>query len=58
MIDRKHRVCLTATEGGLELHNRLAGLARQPLGHLLEEHSHALGDVGAVEELHRVAVLG
>jgi hypothetical protein len=51
-------VRLTAAEGGLELDDRVAAGAGDPFHHRVEEESHSLGDVGAFEEEHRVAILG
>ena len=50
MEHREERVRLTAAEGRLELDDRLAALAGQPLGHLGKQERHAFGDVRAVEE--------
>ncbi len=50
VIDRQHRVRLAAAEGGLELNDRLAALAVQPLRDLRQQQAHALGDEGALKE--------
>ena len=56
VIQRQHRVRLAAAEVGLQLHDRVAALAGQP-PHGADQHLlQALGEVGAAEELHRVAV--
>ena len=57
MHDRQHGVGLAATEGGLQLDDRVAAIAGQALGHRREQGAHALGDEGALEEQHRVLVL-
>ena len=57
VVEREHRVGLAAAEVGLQLHDRVAAAAREPL-HRADEHPlEALGQVGAPEELDRVAVL-
>ena len=50
MIHREQGVGLAATEGGLELDDRLAALAVETLGNLGEQPPHALGDEGALVE--------
>ena len=54
---REHRVGLAAAEVGLQLHDRVAAPAGEPL-HRADEHlREALGQIGAPEELDGVAVL-
>jgi hypothetical protein len=54
--ERQHRVGLAAAEVGLELDDRVATRARQPLHGAGQEPPQAVGEVGAAEELHRIAV--
>ena len=56
VIDGQHRVRLAAAEGRLQLDDWLAAFAVEPLRHLDEQHAHALGDEGALEERLRVTV--
>ena len=56
VIDRQHGVRLAAAEGGLQLDDRLAALAVEPLRHLGEQQAHALGDEGALEKCRGVLV--
>ena len=58
VIDGQHGVRLAAAERGLQLDDRLAALAAQPLGDLREQQPHAFGDEGPLEERGRVLVLG
>ena len=57
VIDRHLGVGLAAAEGGLELDDRIAAAAGEAVEHRVEQQAHALGDVGALEEQHRVLVL-
>ena len=57
MVERQHRVGLAAAEVGLELHHRVAALARDALHAADEQALEALGEVGAAEELRGLAVL-
>src|SRR3990172_1486292 len=57
MVERQHRVRLSATEVGLELHHRVAALSREPLHRTDEELLQALGEIGTAEELGRLLVL-
>ena len=57
MVERQHRVGLAAAEVGLELHHRVAALAREALHAAHEQALQALGEVGAAEELLRLLVL-
>ena len=56
VIHRQQCVRLATTEGSLQLDDRLAAFAIEPLRHLGEQASHALGDEGALVECLRVAV--
>ena len=57
VIERQHGVGLAAAKVGLELHHRVAALSAEP-AHPVHQHLlEALGQVGALEESHRVAVL-
>ena len=49
---------LAAAEVGLQLHDRVAAPAGQPLRGAGQQPAQAFGQVGAAEKLHRVAVLG
>ena len=55
--ERQHRVGLATAEVGLELHDRVAARSRQPLHGAGQQPPQAVGEEGAAEELHRVAVL-
>src|SRR3990172_1884826 len=57
MVERQHRVRLSATEVGLELHHRVAALSREPLHRTDEELLQALGEIGTAEEFGRLLVL-
>lgn len=57
VIHREQRVRLAASEGGLQLNNRLAALAIESLRHLGEQSPHALSDKGTLEKRLRVAIL-
>ena len=57
MIERQHTVRLAAAEGRLQLDDRLAALPRDALQRLHQQFSHAGGDIGSREELHRVLIL-
>ena len=57
VVERQHRVGLAAAEVGLELHHRVAALARDALHAAHEQALQALGEVGAAEELLRLLVL-
>ena len=57
VIERQHGVGLAAAEVGLELHHRIAAAAGET-PHRAHQHGfQALGEVGAAEELDRVAIL-
>ena len=58
MVEREHRVRLAAAEVGLQLHDRVSAAAAEALHGAGEHPLEALGQVGAAEELDRVAVLG
>ena len=57
VVKRQHAVGLAAAKGGLELDDRLAVLPADAAQRLHQQPLHALGDIGAGKELHRVAVL-
>ena len=57
VVERQHRVGLAAAEVGLELHHRVAALAGEALHRADQQPLQALGEIGAAEELDRVAVL-
>ena len=57
MIERQHGVGLAAAEVGLELHHRIAAPAGETAHRAHQHRLQALGEVGAAEELDRVAVL-
>src|SRR3990172_10797017 len=57
MVERQHRVRLSTTEVGLELHHRVAALSREPLHRADEELLQALSEIGTAEELCRLLVL-
>ena len=58
VIERQHRVGLAAAEVGLQLDDRIAARARQPLGGADQQVAQAVGQIGAAEEFARIAVLG
>ena len=51
MIEREHRVRLAAAKVGLELHHRVAAIAREPLHSSDQESMQALGKKGSADEL-------
>ena len=57
VVERQHRVRLAAAEVGLQLNDRIAGLARQPLRRALQQPAQAVRQIGPAEELPRIAVL-
>ena len=59
VVQRQHRVGLAATEVGLKVHHRArAGFPVQASQRPRQQVAQALGEVGASEELDRIAVLG
>jgi len=54
VVDGEHRVGLAAAEVGLELHHRVAALAREALHAAHEQALQTLGEIGAAEELLRL----
>jgi hypothetical protein len=57
MVQGEHRVGLAAAEVGLQLDHRVAArLAGQASERALEQAGQALGQIGAAEELDRIAV--
>ena len=57
MIQREHAVGFAAAEGCLQLDDRLTVPAGNALEALHQQAAHALGDIGACKEFHRIAVL-
>ena len=58
MPQREHRMRLAATKGGLEVDDRRGvRVSAEPVGRSPNEISESVGEVGAVEELDRVAVV-
>lgn len=57
VVEGQHAVGLASAERRLELDDRFAALVAYALERLDEQSLHALGHVGAAEELHRVLVL-
>ena len=58
VIERQHRVGLAAAEIRLQLHDRVAALAGQATHGPRQQLPEALGQIGAAEELGRLAVRG
>ena len=56
MIHRQHRVGLAAAKGRLQLDDRFATLAVEPLRHLGEQLAHTFSNEGAFIKRLRVAV--
>ena len=50
MVDSQKRVGLAATKSSLQLNNRVAPLARQPLDDGVEQEAHAFGNECPLEE--------
>ena len=58
VMERQHRVGLAAAEVRLQLHHRIAAPAGQPPHGAPQQLPQPLGQVGAAEEVRRVAVFG
>src|SRR5215210_6014581 len=58
MVEGQHRVGLAAAENGLELYGGIATFASETLSGVSQETDHAVGQVGALEELYGVLVFG
>src|SRR5690606_394548 len=58
VIERQHGVGLSAPEVGLELNDGIASIAVQAAEGRGEEMTESLGDVGPLEELLRLPILG
>ena len=56
MVQRQHRVGLAASEVRLQLHHRITASSGQPLGGAGQQRAQTIGQIGAGEELGRVAV--
>ena len=56
VIERQHGVGFAAPEVGLKFDHRIAARAGESLGRAYQKRAEAVGEVGAVEELPRVAV--